>query len=216
MDVIRFISEENKILKIIILFCILTLQEFCGVYLCSGFFYNFTYWKRICSHVLLYLNVINIVYIITWHFITEDTSCAKIGSGGVVSGWGAWMECSCRVPPFYAEGQVRTPPDLRVLGTLHAEDALRTVLNVGLHNSCRLHRGGCNPILFGGAVVQPVRRKRTLLCALTLSPPLLPFQPRVTLFLPHLFTPCSLRLVGGAQTSGIVASHCSPTDRASF
>ncbi|KAK5865696.1 hypothetical protein PBY51_019945 [Eleginops maclovinus] len=32
--------------------------------------------------------------------------------------------------------------------SLLAEDALCTVLNVGLHHSCCLHRGGCNPILF--------------------------------------------------------------------
>lgn len=31
---------------------------------------------------------------------------------------------------------------------LLAEDALCTVLNVGLHHSYRLHRGGCNLILF--------------------------------------------------------------------
>lgn len=55
-------------------------------------------------------------------------------------------------------------------------DAQRTVLNAGLHHSCRLHRGGCNPIPFGGAVVQPEKRKRALLCALTLSPALLPFS----------------------------------------
>lgn len=53
--------------------------------------------------------------------------------------------------------------------------------------------------------------------ALLRAPPLIhssPFLPSVTLFLPHLFTPCSVRLVGGAHASGIVASHCSPTDRA--
>ena len=111
------------------------------------------------------------------------------------------------------------------------EDALRTVLNVGLHHSCRLHRGGCNPILFGGAAAQPVRRKRALLCALTRSPlHSSPFSAEChPLFSPHLFTPCSVRrLVGGAHAqtythththththaSGIVASHCSPTDRA--
>lgn len=37
-----------------------------------------------------------------------------------------------------------------VPGLLLAEDAPRTELNVGLHHSCRLQRGGCNPILFGG------------------------------------------------------------------
>lgn len=157
----------------------------------------------------------------TWHFITEEIAwwCSPW------VGWGAWMECSWRGPPFLCRRTSAYPSRSLCAassvthmspGTLHAEDALRTVLNVGLHHCCRLQRGGCNPILCGGAVVQPVRRKRTLLCALTLSPPLLPFQPRVTLFLPHLFTPCSLRLVGGAQTSGIVASHCSPSDRASF
>lgn len=55
------------------------------------------------------------------------------------------------------------------------ECAAHTVLNVGLHHSCRLHRGGCNPILFRGAVVQLVRRKRALLCcsdALPSTPPL--------------------------------------------
>ncbi|TKS68394.1 F-box/WD repeat-containing protein 7 [Collichthys lucidus] len=41
-----------------------------------------------------------------------------------------------------------------------AEDALRTVLNVGLHHSCRLHRGGCNPILFGGAAVRACEERR--------------------------------------------------------
>lgn len=49
------------------------------------------------------------------------------------------------------------------------------VLNVGLHHSCCLRRGGCNPILFGEAVVQPVRRERALLCcsdALPSTPPL--------------------------------------------
>ena len=54
--------------------------------------------------------------------------------------------------------------------SLIAEDALHTVLNAGLHHSWRLQRGGCNPILSGRAVVQPVKRKRALLCALTLSP----------------------------------------------
>ncbi|KAK9540568.1 hypothetical protein VZT92_003010 [Zoarces viviparus] len=43
-----------------------------------------------------------------------------------------------------------------VPGTLLAEDALRSVLNVGLHHSCRLHRGGRNPI--------PVRRIRRAAC----------------------------------------------------
>lgn len=144
------------------------------------------------------------------------------GAGG--RGWGVlvlqqvnkWGSTS-----FYATTPARTPPGLccvlcfaYVLGIQLTEDALRTVLNVGLHHSCRLHRGGCNPIPFGRAAVQPVKRKRALLCALTLSPPLLPFLPSVTLFLPHLFTPCSVRLVGGAHASGIVASHCSPTDQA--
>ncbi len=126
---------------------------------------------------------------------------------------------------LHAKGKARTPPGLSVLLPLPllrirprcpelAEDALRSVFSVGLHHSHRLQRGGCNSILFGGADVQPVKRKRALLCALTRVPPLLPFLPSVTLFLPHLFTPCSVRLFGGAHASGIVASHCSPTDRA--
>lgn len=123
--------------------------------------------------------------------------------------------CVCAPPPLLHI----CPRSLLLL-----EDALRTVLNVGLHHSCRLHRGGCNPILFGGAAAQPVRRKRALLCALTRSPRhSSPFSAEChPLFSPHLFTPCSVRLVGGAHTqtqththaSGIVASHCSPTDRA--
>lgn len=132
---------------------------------------------------------------------------------GGVRGWSAvvGVHLLCRrtsAPPSRSVCAAHMSP-----GAVHAEDALRTVLPVGLHHSCRLHRGGCNPILCGGAVVQPARRKRTLLCALTRSPPLLPLQPRVTLFLPHPFAPCSRRLVGGAQTSGVVASHCSATDR---
>lgn len=50
---------------------------------------------------------------------------------------------------------------------------------------------------------------------LSLSTPPPPFLPSVTLFLPHLFTPCSVEAgYGGAQASGIVASHCSthPTE----
>ena len=90
------------------------------------------------------------------------------------------------------------------------EDALRTVLNVGLHHSCRLHRGGCNPILFGGAAAQPVRRKRALLCALTRSPlHSSPFSAEChPLFSPHLFTPCSVRrLVGGAHAQTHTHTH---------
>lgn len=63
-----------------------------------------------------------------------------------------------------------------VPGIQLTEDALRAVLNVGLHHSSRLHRGGCNPIPFGRAAVLPVKRKRALLRALTRSPPLLPFS----------------------------------------
>lgn len=92
-----------------------------------------------------------------------------------------------------------------VLGIPLTEDAQRTVLDVGLHHSFRLHQGGCNPIPYGRAAVQPVKRKRALLCALTRSHPLLPFLPSPPSFPPHLFTPCSVRLVGGAHPSGIVA-----------
>lgn len=105
------------------------------------------------------------------------------------------------------------------------EDALRTVVSVGLHHSCRLHRGGCNPI--------PARKSRRAACeeeeeeeekvgsaalrsdALSSTPPL---SCRVSpSFSHHLFTPCSARLFGGSHASGIVASHCSPhptSDRA--
>lgn len=103
------------------------------------------------------------------------------------------------------------------------EDALRTVVSVGLHHSCRLHRGGCNPI--------PARKSRRAACeeeeeeeeeveeekvgsaalrsdALSSTPPL---SCRVSpSFSHHLFTPCSARLFGGSHASGIVASHCSP------
>lgn len=80
-------------------------------------------------------------------------SCNKWTSGGL--------------PLFYARTPARTPPGLccllciaYVLGIQLTEDALRTVLNVGLHHSCRLHRGGCNPIPFGRVAVQPVKRRR--------------------------------------------------------
>jgi len=89
-----------------------------------------------------------------------------------------------------------------VPGTLNCsrEDA-----NGGLHHSRRLHQGGCNPILFAGAVVQPVRRP------LPLSAECHPLSPS------SVHSLCSVRLVGGAHASGIVASHCSPpTGRAPF
>lgn len=56
---------------------------------------------------------------------------------------------------FNTKGQARTPPCVccaDVSAALLAEDAPRTVLHVGLHHSCHLHRGGSNPILFGVAV----------------------------------------------------------------
>lgn len=105
---------------------------------------------------------------------------------------------------FYAKGRARTPPGLCVLprllhicppGILLAEDALRTVLNVGLHHSCRFHRGGCNPILFWRsrrAACEEEEGTALRSVALSLPPPPLHSSPfcRVSpSFLPHLFTP---------------------------
>lgn len=125
--------------------------------------------------------VINVIFSIIWR------------RGWLLCVFGACNKCVWR--------QVRIPPGLCVCAACRLlricprvlrsrTDALRTVLNAGLHHSCRLQRGGCNPIPFVGAVVQPAKRKRALLCALTLlflhSSP---FLPSITLFLPLI---CSL------------------------
>lgn len=99
---------------------------------------------------------------------SEDKSVSHLVSVCVLH-----VACYAYVPGCSARGRMRC-----------------AVLNAGLHHSCRLQRGGCNPIPLVGAVVQPAKRKRALLCALTLlflhSSP---FLPSITLFLPLI---CSL------------------------
>lgn len=96
---------------------------------------------------------------------------------------------------FYAK--LLPVPATRKVPAGGGKDALRTEraeLNVGLHHSCRLHRGGCNPIPLGRATAQPVKRKRngrrreeredSAVRALTRSPHSSPLLPSVTLLLP--------------------------------
>lgn len=84
----------------------------------------------------------------------------------------------CKTPPGPCYATRKAPAG-------GGKDALRTEraeLSVGLHHSCRLHWGGCNPIPLGRATAQPGKRKRregeredSAVRALTRSPPLLPF-----------------------------------------
>lgn len=138
---------------------------------------------------------------------------------------------------LYAKGLARN--DAHVPGSpAHVPGSPARRTN-GLHHCCRLHRGGCNPTPCGGAVDAACEEEeeeegalllRALTRSLSLPPPLLsspplhsspfpalchPLSPSSSLSpssLSHLFTPCSVRLVGGAHASGIVAAHCSPTE----
>ncbi len=167
----------------------------------------------------------NIIYLMRSFF---DTSYAKNkeSSRGRGAGRRCFGSATSGGPPFFMRKDECVPHPLSVCclvccayvpGTpLAEEDALRTALSVGLHHSCRLHRGGCNPILFGGAVVQPVKRKRALLCALTRSSPSTP--PLFCRVSPSFSLICSLPARWGwsAAHTPPGSSHriVHPTDRA--